>query len=108
MKPIDRLAVHLQIHYPCLTIKDVALSPKPGFILVKDTREEISVQGAGYPRRDSEDGTYNSINRLWMELHDYFNAHVEVEKIRKTGLVTVIRWHEDRFSYDKNTMRKRD
>lgn len=101
MKPIELLAVFLNIHYPSLTIYDVQLSPKPGYLLVKETKEPINIQGFGYGRRDAQ-GNYISINQLWMDLHDYFNTHIEVKKVRPSGLVTVIDWEGAAFTFDKN------
>lgn len=108
MKPIERLAAFLQVHHPYLTIHDVQLHAKPGFLREIRTGLRINIQRAGYAKRDGYTGKYVSINQLWVDLHDYFNAHVKVEKVRKrSGKVTVINWQGSHYSFDKN-QRKRD
>lgn len=94
MQAIDRLSVFLSMYYPMYTIRDVRLSAKPGYIEVLATQELICIQRIGYR-------TDKSINQLWNELHEHFDAHVKIVK-KKNKVVTVIEWNNDYYALDNN------
>jgi hypothetical protein len=71
----------------------VRLSPTPGFVIwAKKNAEpvEIDIRGVGYPARVG--GKYQSVLRLWNELHEHFNTNVTV-LTRKYGVPTRIEWN---------------
>lgn len=101
--PIDRLILFLTLNYPQYTARDVKLSAKPGYIVAND-ENLICIQRVGYPLL-TEDRKHVSINQLWVDLHDYYNAHVNVIKTKSNGMVTVIEWNDERYTYDNNVNR---
>lgn len=98
MNPIERLQLFFRVHHSHLNIHDVRLSAKPGYLEITATKQLLCIQGVSYGRRDPN-GKYVSINQLWTDLHDYYNAHVDVSK-EKSGLVTAIVWDGKRYIFD--------
>lgn len=101
---IDRLCVFLEIHHPDIHYSRLSLSQEPGFMIYKKGGLTIDITGVGYdPARG---GKY----KLWRELHQHYNAHVEILK-KKNGTPTKISWQgkvydlnrRDTFTNKKST-----
>lgn len=84
LNPVERLAVHLLLHYPRVKMKDVRLSGTPGHLLTSSG--SIDIRGASYDSKSSHP------LRLWTELHEHFSHHVDVLK-RNNGQPTLIIWN---------------
>lgn len=91
LTPIERLEVHLLLHYPKLKLQHVRLSPTSGFL--HTPLGTIDIRGVSYSPN-------NPPLRLWNELHYYYSQHVDVIK-RKHGQPTLIVWNGMVFHLDQ-------
>lgn len=91
LTPIERLEVHLMLHYPKVKLKNVRLSENPGFL--QSVHGLIDIRGVSY-------SSNNPPLRLWNELHYYYSQHVDVIK-RKNGQPTLIVWNGMVFHLDQ-------
>lgn len=98
LKPVDRLKIHLLLHYPRLKMKHVQLSDRPGFLQAPSGL--IDIRGASYAA-----GTPPL--RLWNELHSHFAHHVEVIK-RKNNIPTRIAWNGMIYHLDQSKSFRRN
>lgn len=87
---VDRLKTFLELHYPGCRLHHVKLMPTPGWIMVGP--KAVDIHGVGYPSR-------TSTLRLWKELHEYYDAHVDIVK-EKNGQPTKITWQGRSYVLD--------
>jgi len=92
LTPVDRLNTFLQLNYPGVKLHQVKLMPTPGWIMVGP--KAVDIHGVGYPPR-------TATLRLWKELHEYFNTHVDVAK-EKNGQATKILWQGCWYNLDQH------
>lgn len=92
LSPVERLQMFIEIHChkKVKVNRHVYLLPTPGWIMVGPMA--VDIRGVGYPARTAK-------LKLWKELHEYFNTHVEVAK-EKHGLATKIIWQGRSYVID--------
>jgi hypothetical protein len=106
MTPWDRLELFMSVHLPDVPVHAARLSQRAGYLVDSRNGHEYNIQYAGYGRFE-QDGSYISKNRLWNELHEYYNAHVDVLKYnRQLGIPSIIKWRDQVYTWSNQYIRQ--